>query len=195
MMKLVKTSKTRKNYIISKKNKMQNITIALNKINNFDKEKYNIFLIKEPKERIVMSLNIIDKLINHYVARTILIPKLEKYLDIRNTATRKNMGTSYAIKLLKKYLNLNKKYHEFYILKLDISKYFYTIDHNKLKDMLKAKITADEYDIISKIIDSTNYSYINENIKKIKDKYKTKSIQNIPYYYKDKGLPIGGLTS
>ena len=73
------------------------------------------------------------------------------------------MGTSYAIKLLKKYLNLNKKYHEFYILKLDISKYFYTIDHNKLKDMLKAKITADEYDIISKIIDSTNYSYINEN--------------------------------
>lgn len=190
-----KNVKNKKKLYNFEKNKMQNITIALNKINNFDKEKYNIFLIKEPKERIVMSLNIIDKIINHYVARTILIPKLEKYLDIRNTATRKNMGTSYAIKLLKKYLNLNKKYHEFYILKLDISKYFYTIDHNKLKDMLKAKITADEYDIISKIIDSTNYSYINENIKKIKDKYKTKSIQNIPYYYKDKGLPIGGLTS
>ena len=139
-----------------------------------------------------MSLNLVDKIINHYVARKILIPKLEKYLDIRNTATRKNMGTSYAIKLVKKYLNLNKKYNTFYILKLDIYKYFYNIDHNKLKSMLKYKLNNDEYDIVCKIIDSTDYKYINDNIKKIKEKH---NLKDIPYYEKGKGLPIGGLSS
>ena len=103
-----KNVKNKKKLYNFEKYKIQNITKALNKMHNFDKEKYNIFLIREPKERIVMSLNLVDKLINHYISRKILIPKLEKYLDIRNVATRKNMGTSYAIKLLKKYLNLNK---------------------------------------------------------------------------------------
>ena len=187
-----KNVKNKKKLYNFEKNKMLNITRALNKINNFDKEEYNIFLIKEPKERIVMSLNLVDKIINHYVARSILIPKLEKCLDIRNTATRKNMGTSYAIKLLKKYLNLNKKYNELYALKLDISKYFYTIDHIKLKSMLESKLDENEYNIVSKIIDSTDYKYVNENIREIKEK---QNLDNIPYYQKEKGLPIGGLTS
>jgi len=103
-----------------------------------------------------MSLNLVYKLINHYISRTVLIPKLERYLDIRNVGTRKNMGTSYGLKLLKKHLNLNKKYGEFYVLKLDISKYFYTIDYDKLKSMLKDKLDNDEYNIVSKIIDSTD---------------------------------------
>ena len=33
---------------------------------------------------------------------------------------------------------------EFYILKLDIAKYFYSINHNKLKEMLKEDFN-DEY--------------------------------------------------
>ena len=187
-----KNVKNKKKLYNFEKYKIQNITRAINKINNFDKEEYNIFLIKEPKERIVMSLNLVDKLINHYISRKILIPKLEKYLDIRNVATRKNMGTSYAIKLLKKYLNLNKKHGKFYILKLDISKYFYTIDHAKLKSMLKDKLENDEFNIVSKIIDSTDYKYINEKIKVIKE---NNDLKNIPYYAEGKGLPIGGLSS
>ena len=189
---LSKKIKNKKKLYNFEKYKMQNITRALNKINDFDKEEYNIFLIREPKERIVMSLNLVDKLINHYVSRKILIPKLEKYLDIRNVATRKNMGTSYGLKLLKKYLNLNKKYSEFYILKLDISKYFYTIDHNKLKYMLKGKLDDDEYNLVCKIIDSTDYEYVNERIKVIKE---NNNLNHIPYYAKGKGLPIGGLSS
>lgn len=188
-----KNIKNKKKLYNFEKFKMLNINEALNKINNFDKEIYNIFLIKEPKERIIMSLNLKDKLINHYIARKVLIPKLEKYLDIRNTATRKNMGTSYAIKLLKKYLNINKKHKNLYVLKLDISKYFYNIDHNKLKNMLKDKLDKDEYDIVSKIIDSTDKDYVNKNIKKLKNK--NPSLKSIPYYKKGKGIPIGGLSS
>ena len=56
-----------------------------------------------------MSQSIYDKIINHYIARYVLEPKLTKYLDIRNTATRKNMCSSYAIKLIKKIYRRGKK--------------------------------------------------------------------------------------
>ena len=84
-----------------------------------------------------MSLSIHDKIINHYVTEFILKPKLEKYLDHRNIATRKNMGSDYGIKLVKKYLEQLKKYDQVYVLKIDISKYFYHIDHEVLKRMIK----------------------------------------------------------
>ena len=107
------------------RNKMENIYDIKNIIEsgNYKVGKYNIFNIKEPKYRIVMSLTVKDKIINHYVARNILLKNLDKYLDIRNGATRKKMGLDYAIKLLIKYLEEERKKGKFYILKIDISKY------------------------------------------------------------------------
>lgn len=185
------------------KNKIENIYDIKNIIenNNYYISKYNIFTIDKPKYRIIMSLDMKDKIINHYVSRYILLPKLDKYLDIRNTATRKNMGYDYAIKLLKKYIEINKKYNKFYILKIDISKYFYSIDHNVLKELLRDKLNEYEYKIVSNIIDSTNYKYINDtiiNIKNnllIKDKKRTSEINKLPLYEYNKGLPIGNMTS
>ena len=163
--------------------------------NNYNGGTYNIFMIKDPKYRIVMSENISDKIINHYITRKVLIPKLEKRLDIRNAATRKNMGTSYAYDLLNKYIEKNKKYKKFYILKLDIKKYFYNINHEILKNMIKKYLTLEEYDIICKIIDSTNELYINEKINNLKMKYNNKEVNNIPLYNNGKGLPLGNLSS
>lgn len=115
---------------------------------------------------------------------------LSKYLDERNVATRKGMGTDYAIKLVKKYINkLKCKYDNFYVLKLDISKYFYSVDHDVLKKLMVDKLGTYEYDIISKIIDSTNKNYINEAINKVKKN------NDIPLYEYNKGLPIGNMTS
>lgn len=116
------------------------------------------------------------------------MPKLEKYLDYRNVATRKNMVSDYAIRLAKKYLETMKKNDEFYVLKLDISKYFYSIDHEALKSFLKKDLTDEEYKIVCNIIDSTNESYINEKIKNFQR-------DDLPYYVKGKGLPIGNMTS
>lgn len=185
------------------KNKIENIYDIKNIIesDNYKITKYNVFTINNPKYRMVMSLNMKDKIINHYVARFILLPKLNKYLDIRNCATRKNMGYDYAIKLLKRYIECNKKYGKFYILKIDISKYFYSIDHNILKELLKDKLNEEEYKIVSSIIDSTNESYINNiiiNIKNnllIKDKNRCNEINKLPLYKYNKGLPIGNMTS
>lgn len=84
----------------------------------------------------------------------------------------------------------NKKYEKFYFLKLDIYKYFYSIDHNVLKSLLIDKLDSREYNIICNIIDSTNYSYINSYISKYIDKY-----PDIIMYEKGKGLALGLMTS
>ncbi len=198
-----KNVKNKRKIYLFEKNKFQNINsiIQILKTGKYDGGKYNIFLIKEPKYRIVMALDIKDKVINHFIARYVLEKKLSKYFDPRNVATRKNMGTDYGIKLLKKYLEKNKKYANFYILKLDINKYFYSIDQQILKDMLKDKLDEEEFRFLEIIINSTNSEYINQKIADLKARYiqkhpnLAKEINNLPNYVKGKGLPIGNMTS
>lgn len=169
--------------------------------------KYNIFIIKEPKLRLIMSQNIIDKIINHMVSEYFLVNIFDKVLIDENIATRKNKGTHYGIKLLKKYLN-ELKNKDFYILKFDISKYFFNIDHNISKELIRTKIKdKDVLKILDDIIDSTDANYINENIEKeknkeiikIKNKINSdiliKEINELPIYKKGKGLPIGNMSS
>ena len=183
-------------------NKLSNITNIYNDLNNktYKIGKYNIFVIRYPKCRIIMSLNIKDKIVNHYLSLYYLFPTLEKFLDDRNIATRSGYGCDYGIKLIKKYIECNKKYKVFYVLKLDISKYFYNIDHDILKSMLVDKFDNDIYNLLCDIIDSTDCSYISPKINEIKS-YESKfisrlnEINNIPNYEKGKGLPIGNMTS
>ena len=186
-----------------------NITNVFHLLNDekYKVNEYNIFLIKDPKYRIIMSQKMNDKIINHVMA-DILIKVLDSSLIDTNVATRKNKGTHYGIKYLKKYLN-NLKSSTIYALKFDISKYFYNIDHKVLKNMLRKKIKDKEYlNILFKIIDSTN-SNVNDRITKIKkneieflrmtnlhDKNKRiEEVKRIPLYHYGKGLPIGNMTS
>ena len=71
----------------------------------------NVFTIHEVKKRTIVSQNMMDKLVNHLVARYILYPSiLPSLLDI-NVASRKGYGTSKGIELWKKYQNkFNIKY-------------------------------------------------------------------------------------
>lgn len=117
---------------------------------------YRRFTIYEPKERHIVSQGMFDKTINHLVARYILLPSIGKCLIDSNVASRENKGTSYGIKLFKKYkMYFDSKYKTYYILKCDISKFFYSIDKNILKDKLKKKIKdKDAIKIVFDIIDS-----------------------------------------
>lgn len=171
--------------------------------------RYNIFIIKEPKVRLIMSQNVIDKIINHVVSEYFLVRVFDNTLIRENVATRSGKGTHYGIRLLKKYIN-ELKQGDFYILKFDISKYFYNLDHNIIKDILKKKIKdKDALRLLFKIIDSTDYKYINKRINDLKqqeidkiinsnssnkDKL-IKDIENIPEYKVGKGLPIGNMSS
>ena len=173
--------------------------------------KYNIFLVKEYKYRLIMSENISDKIINHLISNEILLPNIEPRLIDMNVATRKNKGTKHGLYYTKKYLNAIRAKHEnFYILKCDIQKYFYNIDHEILLAKLTKIIKDDEaLDIVRNILNTTNNEETNIEIKKaiegekkrllktnnkhIKDKFK--ELDNIPLYEYNKGLPIGNLSS
>lgn len=176
---------------------------------NYKPGRYNIFLIKEPKLRIIMSQNIIDKLINHVVTQYFLINIFESTLIEENVATRKNKGTKYGIFLLKKYLN-EVKDKNFYVLKFDISKYFFNLDHKIIKELLVHKIKDKEaLKILYDIVDSTDSCYVNERINLLKEKeikkitdsncknkeLLIKEIKELPNYEVGKGLPIGNMSS
>lgn len=173
--------------------------------------KYNIFMINDPKPRIIMAEDIEDKIINHLIAKYLLNEVFESKYDECMCATRIGKGTLYGIRLLKKYLNdMKNKYDNFYVLKLDIRKYFYNIDHYVLKNIICKKIKDnDAIDVLFKIIDSTNNDYVNVKIKKLKDKRieylnslnihnkdkLIKEVESIPLYKYGKGVALGNQTS
>jgi retron-type reverse transcriptase len=165
--------------------------------------KYSVFLIKIPKYRIIMRQSIRDKVINQLVAKYILVDSLDNRLIDSNVATRIDKGTHYGIKLAKKYINEEKNINKnFYILKCDVTKFFYNINHeiliSKLKEVIKDK---EAIDIVQKILNSTNEEYINDKIRKLKEreisKYppKKEEVNKLPTYMYGKGLPIGNTTS
>lgn len=174
--------------------------------------KYNLFLIHEPKMRIIMSQQIEDKVINHLIAKYFLIDVFDKNLSSRNCATRIGKGTHYALKIFKQDYNyfLNK-YDKFYILKLDISKYFYNLDHDIIKNMIENKIKDKKaLKIIFDIIDSNSEDYVNDRINELKEeeinrikrlnisekekRRKINEVKEIPLY-NNKGLSIGNMVS
>ena len=59
--------------------------MQLLKNKNYVHGKYNIFIIKEPKYRIIMSECMSDKIINHLVSKYILFPLLERKLIDSNS--------------------------------------------------------------------------------------------------------------
>ena len=158
--------------------------------------KYNIFLIKRPKYRIGMSENIFDKIVDELVSYYVLIPILDKRILNCSLATRKNYGIKYGVNLLKKYLNnLKNKKEKIYILKCDITGYFYNINQNVLYSKLEKII--DDKDILillKEFIFSTNEKYINNDIDKILNTEQNKKIY-VTKYLKGYGLPIGNMSS
>ena len=192
-----KTCKNRKavfKYSINKN--INNYTIyRILKEKKYKPYQFRLFLIFEPKARLVMSQTVADKIINHFVTNFYLLPYLEKKLIDQNVATRKNKGSSYANKLVIDYINairIKNNNKEIYCLKIDISKYFYTINHEILLNKIEKEIVdKDVLELIRIIISETNKPYINDLIKKYNAKYNTE----IPLYKSGTGLSIGAMTS
>ena len=97
--------------------------------------KYNEFTIYEPKERIIKACSFVDKIVLHSLCDNILIPRLNKEFIQTNYAGQIGKGTLYGLDCLKAqmYLAYQKYGYDCWIVKADISKFFYNIDHNILK--------------------------------------------------------------
>ena len=67
--------------------------------------KYNIFLVREPKYRLIMSESFPDKVVNHLFSKYVLSYALQSTLINSNVATRKDKGSKEAYRLFIKYTN------------------------------------------------------------------------------------------
>ena len=166
--------------------------------------KYHIFLIKDPKYRIIMSEELRDKVINHLISKFVLQSLILPKLISTNVATRIGKVGKAAIEYFKIFAREMSGYQSVYVLKLDIKKYFYNIDHEILNQKLKKLIKDDRlFQIVSEIVCSTEEEYVNKNIKevlnkelgKIKDENIIQQIKSIPMYSNKKGLGIGSMSN
>lgn len=96
---------------------------------------YNEFKIYEPKERVIMSCSFKDKVVQHCFCDNILLPRLADVFITDNYAGQIGKGTLFGMDRLREHMLAYYKEHgtEGWILKCDIRKYFYTIDHEILK--------------------------------------------------------------
>jgi hypothetical protein len=119
---------------------------------------YREFTVYEPKERIIMSLPYRDRVVQHSLCDQILGPWLNRQLIYDNCASRPGKGTHFGLYRLSRFMK--EFYHvrgtEGYILKADISKFFYRIRHDRLKAMLYPGIADPDLKwLLDTIIDST----------------------------------------
>ena len=120
---------------------------------------YHQFTIYEPKERIIKACSFKDKIVQHSICDNVLLPNLTKEFIQTNYAGQIGKGTLYGLDCLKAQMqSAYKKYgYDCWIIKADISKYFYNINHDILKDIVRTHIEDDGvYWLCEKFIDSTN---------------------------------------
>jgi retron-type reverse transcriptase len=126
---------------------------------------YNHFLIKDPKERMIAASPVRDRVVQHALMNY-YDPVFDRHLIYDSYACRIGKGTHKAVLRAFHFAKSSR-----YFLKMDVRKYFDTIDHKTLKTLL-AKIIKDEtvLRLFYLIIDSGDIS-------------------------SGKGIPIGNLTS
>lgn len=119
---------------------------------------YNKFKVYEPKERVIEAGSFKDKIIQHCICDNILLPILESEFIPSNVAGQNGKGTLCGLDYLKAHMQLAylKYGYDCWIIKGDITKYFYRIDHEILKDIVKYYIRdEDVWWLCEKFIDST----------------------------------------
>ena len=99
---------------------------------------YNTFKVYEPKERIIQTASFKDKVVQHSLCDNVLLPRLQQVFLYDNCAGQKGKGTLFGLdRLREQMLQFYSKYgRNGYILKCDITKFFYNIAHDQLKDIV-----------------------------------------------------------
>ena len=152
MYKAYKKAKCGKGY---KKSSARFGIMALDGINKLIKElkdktyqisAYQEFKIYEPKERIIKTSSFKDKVVQHSLCDNVILPKLQQVFLYDNCAGQKGKGTLFGLDRLSEQMKLfHKRYGaNGYILKCDISKFFYTIPHQQLKDIVEYHFNSDK---------------------------------------------------
>lgn len=140
--------------------------------------KYSKFIVRDPKLRLIHKASVRDRVVHHITSR-VLEKIFEPTFFAHSYSCRKNRGTHKGIYAFQKMAGKVSKNNTrvCWVLKCDIKKFFASINHKILLEILSKKITDEEYlELLERIVDSF-YSD------------RTTDLQN------KKGIPIGNLTS
>lgn len=100
---------------------------------------YSEFKVYEPKERVIQTTSFKDKVVQHCLCDNVIMPRLEKVFLYDNCAGQKGKGTLFGLDRLS--IQMQQFYDRYgfngYILKCDIRKFFYSISHEQLKDIVE----------------------------------------------------------
>ncbi|MDB9303336.1 RNA-directed DNA polymerase [Nodularia spumigena CS-591/12] len=143
---------------------------------------YRTFHLIDPKSRLISAAPYRDRVVHHALCN-IIVPIFEKTFIADSYANRLGFGTHRA---LRKFTNFARNSR--YVLQCDIRKYFPSIDHIILKELIRRKIKcSDTLWLIDTIIDNSNEQ------ETVIDYFPGDDL--LSPVIQRKGLPIGNLTS
>ena len=123
---------------------LENIHIMKTQLieHTYEVSNYSEFIVTEPKLRVIKSGSFRDKVLQHCLCDYVLLPKLKDIFIEDNYAGQKGKGTLYGLNRLSDKLQdfYSKHGSNGYILKCDISKFFYSIDHDVMKECIRKYI-------------------------------------------------------
>lgn len=104
---------------------------------------YKTFYIYEPKKRLIQACAYVDRIVQHCLCDNYLTELIDSKLIYDNCACRKNKGLDFAVRRVKKHLQgFYKQYGtDGYCLRVDISKYFQSIDKEIVLKKLNRHVT------------------------------------------------------
>lgn len=151
--------------------------------------RYREFYIYEPKQRLIMAQPFKDRVVQWAIYQ-ILHPAFAKGYISDFYACIQGRGTHKAVERLQYWLKLvSRKQNPYYYLKLDISKYFYRIDHEVLLSILERRIRDKKMiDLLSITIKSNETNFGLPAGKSPGEVCKSERLC-------DKGMPVGNLSS
>ena len=123
-----------------------NILIEQLKNKTYRISPYHEFKVYEPKERIIQTTSFKDKVVQHSLCDNVILPKLQNIFIYDNCAGQVGKGTLFGLDRLSEQMKSFYKKYGFngYILKCDISKFFYNISHSQLKDIVEYWFSYDK---------------------------------------------------
>lgn len=144
---------------------------------------YRRRLITEPKVRRIQAPAFRDRIVHHAI-HSVLNPFYERHFINDSYACRPGKGTHRAVARVQKFVKLNPNA---YACQLDISKYYGSVNHDKLYQLLVKRI-ADQrlLDLLRVIIDSSDSGTEYDHLFAPDSHFHTKG---------RRGIPIGNLTS
>lgn len=149
--------------------------------------RYREFYVYEPKKRLIMALPFKDRIVQWALYQQ-LNPIFEKVYIEDSYACREGKGTHKAVEKLQYWLRkIDRGGKKYYCLKMDISKYFYRVDHEVLMKILRKKINdQDVLWLLNEIVNSEATAF------GLPLGYRP---EDVDIRLTDKGMPIGNLSS